>query len=70
MRPEITTIVIHGYPVKCEWHSDGNVIYHCPKYGCPFQVRYSCKDKDVECRLVAYTQMHDHLKKHLTGPAG
>ena len=69
MRPEITTIVIHGYPAKREWRSDGRVIYHCPWYECPFQTSYSCKDEDVECRLNAYTEMHDHLITHITGPA-
>lgn len=69
MKPETVTVVIHGYPVKCEWRADGNVVYRCPWYECHFQSGYSYKASDVECRLNAYVEMHDHLKKHLTGQA-
>jgi hypothetical protein len=70
MRSETSIAVIHGYPVPCEWYPDGSVIYRCPWYECTFQTSYSCQDEDLECRLQAYTQMHEHLKTHLTAPAG
>ena len=69
MKPETVTVVIHGYPVKCEWRADGNVVYRCPWYECPFQTSYFCENDDVECRLSAYLEMHEHLKEHLTGQA-
>jgi hypothetical protein len=64
MEREISTIQIHEYPVKSEWLPDGKVVYSCPIHQCGFQTSFPCEAEDVECRLDAYVEMHDHLKAH------
>ena len=58
-------IMINGYPVRCEWRPDGNVVYLCTSDGCAFEAGFSSDDRDVEGRLDAYVNMHDHIKAHI-----
>jgi len=61
----VKRVMIHGLAVKVTWHSDGHVIYSCPWHGCQFQTSFPGEAEDVECRLDAYVEMHDHLKAHI-----
>lgn len=58
-------ILIHGHPVWVIWTADEQVVYKCPWRECDFQTSYPCKAEDVECRIDAYVEMHDHIKSHL-----
>jgi len=61
--------MIHGHPVWCDWQDDGTVVYRCPWDECGFQTSFPCNDEDVECRIDAYVEMHDHIKSHITNTA-
>ncbi|MFQ5796681.1 MAG: hypothetical protein ACE5JP_16760 [Candidatus Bipolaricaulia bacterium] len=60
-------ISVHGYPVEFYYDLDGEGIYICPLYDCHFRTSFQVSDQDVESRIRAYTEIHEHIKEHHCG---
>jgi hypothetical protein len=59
---EIEMLSMHGLPVRQRFLTTGQIVYECPY--CSFKSRYHCHDLDIECRLNAYAEIHQHMKGH------